>query len=641
MNMGRGGVMLKTNGSLPLNDPPRIRIGVEKLERSGAAVLVGKIVWSVRGEDSAYGVAFLEGDDESYEKLRQYREVSHSRELAEASGLRFVDLSPSMIEKRALTYITKDVGFSLNCIPLKLSGDRLMVAMAEPDDPRTIEKLRLLTQCKIVPVVATPSAIRNAFIHCWGVKYVPSKTDRLDGLSFGISTQKPDSRIVAVASDIPNLSGRCLAANFVAVLNRHEERAVLMDLDSGRREFSDGDGEVSVEEGKWMILALSLDKRPSCLDWAFRADETVLVVSPSHWDQGCLYLEAVFNRFLENQKQKARSSANDGIEPGVLEFLVVCAEISDMKQGFKTFNRIERRIHNELDMKEPGVDIRLLYLGGIVKDERNFGTAEKAGVPLAMLKPGSPASQCMTHIAQSLLSPTHARDPRIRLRGSFADKLSSLPGRCKNTLTEVSRSWVLLALILGFVSIALLPQSRSYFGSTIFKMLSIWSDRAVSTGEETLPAANSVYSLNRIFVQRSAIALAVENREPKEIRKRVSTRRGRVYCWVHVINGEGRELIVRWISNGKTLSETPLPIGSNDWRTWTYITPEPNMAGAVQVQILDEDGELLKTEAFEIIVEGEMQKGATRGGSLSRSEGPLLRHRPWQHRLEPSDSGRR
>jgi len=50
MNMGRGGVMLKTNGSLPLNDPPRIRIGVEKLERSGAAVLVGKIVWSVRAE---------------------------------------------------------------------------------------------------------------------------------------------------------------------------------------------------------------------------------------------------------------------------------------------------------------------------------------------------------------------------------------------------------------------------------------------------------------------------------------------------------------------------------------------------------------------------------------------------------------
>lgn len=101
-------------------------------------------------------------------------------------------------------------------------------------------------------------------------------------------------------------------------------------------------------------------------------------------------------------------------------------------------------------------------------------------------------------------------------------------------------------------------------------------------------------------VRRSAIALAVENREPKEICERVSVRQGRVYCWVHVINGEGTKITVRWVMNGKKLWETYLSVGSNNWRTWAYMSLRPGMMGPARAEILNQDGELLKRESFEI-----------------------------------------
>lgn len=89
--------------------------------------------------------------------------------------------------------------------------------------------------------------------------------------------------------------------------------------------------------------------------------------------------------------------------------------------------------------------------------------------------------------------------------------------------------------------------------------------QAVSISEDA-PARE-----NRVMIQRSAISLAVENREPKGVCKRVSIHDGRVYCWVHVINGKGRKIIVRWIAKGQKIWETHLPVGSNNWRTWAYL----------------------------------------------------------------------
>jgi hypothetical protein len=102
------------------------------------------------------------------------------------------------------------------------------------------------------------------------------------------------------------------------------------------------------------------------------------------------------------------------------------------------------------------------------------------------------------------------------------------------------------------------------------------------------------------LIRRSAIALGVENREPVSISQRVSVSQQRVYCWMHVIDGKGERVTVRWIGKGQRVAEAHLPVGSNSWRTWAYVSFKPGMIGPAQVEILGENGEILKTLSFEI-----------------------------------------
>jgi hypothetical protein len=417
--------MLKAERILPEDDFLSIRIGWGRDLQAEGIVLLGRTVWRAPDGDEChrYGVAFLRGQWDSHEKLRRFREMDQAKAMATTLRLMFVDLSPSMVERRALTYINRDLAFSLNCIPLKLRGERLMVAMAEPDDSRTLQKLQLFSQCNVVPVVATRSAIKNTLIQCWGTAYVSSGAERPGTFSLGATRQRRKPALLVFVSNTPNLSGKCLAANFAAVLNRDDKRAVLADLSSGSPVVEDDVPGGSAGNGEWLFLTVPMGTDRSCLDWAVRADEAVLVVSPSHWQQGCYYLEAVFDRFVEIQRRQWVSSQGARDQRQVLEFSVVCAHVSDMQQGFKIFNLMEKKVHDELDMREPRVDIRMFYIGGILEDEKNLRKAEKAGLPLTRVKPLSPASQCMNHIAQSLVKPTPQRDPRFRLNPSLVSRI--------------------------------------------------------------------------------------------------------------------------------------------------------------------------------------------------------------------------
>lgn len=101
-------------------------------------------------------------------------------------------------------------------------------------------------------------------------------------------------------------------------------------------------------------------------------------------------------------------------------------------------------------------------------------------------------------------------------------------------------------------------------------------------------------------IRRSAIALGVEKREPIGVTQRVSVSQQRVYCWMHVINGQGEKVTVRWMRKRNKITETHLPIGSNSWRTWSYHSLRPSMIGPARAEIRDENGEILETLPFEI-----------------------------------------
>ncbi len=426
LNMGQGGGMLETKEALAVGDQLWLKFREEEGDPSGI-VLWGRAVWAMPtcGGTGRYGVAFSEGQAQAYENLRRHAEVVHSKSVARDSGLDFVELRPSIVEKKALDYVDKDLAFSLNCVPIKLRGEKLMVALAEPKDSRSLDKLCLYSQCKVTPVVATSSAIRNTLIHCWGSQYVPSEGDQLSVLPFRELRRQKKPRIVALVSSTPGFSATILAKSLVAVLNGEERQAVFLDADLDKAVLS-GDLSTTTDGAcEWMILTLPSEASTSNLDRAIRADEAVLVVSPSHWQKGSFYIESLFDRFVDLQKNRKAALGDEITGHRVLELSVVCTSTSNIRQGFTVFKRIETRIHHELDMREPGFDIRLHYLGGILRDRRNIQRAEKLGRPLTTLKPHSPASRCITHMACSLQKPIHEREPRIHVHRPLLSRLFS------------------------------------------------------------------------------------------------------------------------------------------------------------------------------------------------------------------------
>jgi hypothetical protein len=184
----------------------------------------------------------------------------------------------------------------------------------------------------------------------------------------------------------------------------------------------------------------------------------------------------------------------------------------------------------------------------------------------------------------------------------------------ENFTVKTAKSRVLLGLLLGLAFIFVLSQVGRDFGSSIWRVSSGWltgeiqharqkesheKQEGIELGTTEDESSIASESTTPISVQRSAIALAVENREPKGLRDRISLSYGRVYCWIHVVNGNGSTITMRWTTKGKKC-DVSLPLGSDSWRTWAYITLRPGMVGPGRVEILDEDGQSLRTEYFEI-----------------------------------------
>lgn len=87
-------------------------------------------------------------------------------ELAAALGRQlevpFITLSHYEIDPGILDSIPADIVRKYQIIPVDKTGDTLTVALADPSNIVLIDELRLLTQCKIVPVISFESEIQDA-----------------------------------------------------------------------------------------------------------------------------------------------------------------------------------------------------------------------------------------------------------------------------------------------------------------------------------------------------------------------------------------------------------------------------------------------------------------------------------------------
>jgi type IV pilus assembly protein PilB len=95
-----------------------------------------------------------------------------TRIIAAGNKIEFVNLSPEMVDPMAAHMVTYDMVNRHNIIPVKKENDKLMVAMSEPLNLSVRDQIEMRTGYQVVPVAATPSAIRQAIHYHFSVKNV-------------------------------------------------------------------------------------------------------------------------------------------------------------------------------------------------------------------------------------------------------------------------------------------------------------------------------------------------------------------------------------------------------------------------------------------------------------------------------------
>ncbi|MCB0348597.1 MAG: Flp pilus assembly complex ATPase component TadA, partial [Bdellovibrionales bacterium] len=103
-------------------------------------------------------------------KLGYADEAQITTILAKQYNVPAIDLNTFTIDPNATKKVTKAICEKYVVIPISVSGNTLVVSMADPSNIFVKDDLTFLTKCKIQPVVSSETAIRAAIERCYDSK---------------------------------------------------------------------------------------------------------------------------------------------------------------------------------------------------------------------------------------------------------------------------------------------------------------------------------------------------------------------------------------------------------------------------------------------------------------------------------------
>jgi len=94
------------------------------------------------------------------------------RIVAVSNKIEFVNLSPDMVDSMAAHMVSYEMANQYNIIPTKKENNGLHVAMSTPLNMAVRDQIEIRTGCRVIPLAATPNAIRAAIKYHFSVKNV-------------------------------------------------------------------------------------------------------------------------------------------------------------------------------------------------------------------------------------------------------------------------------------------------------------------------------------------------------------------------------------------------------------------------------------------------------------------------------------
>ncbi len=94
-------------------------------------------------------------------------------------GIEFIDLTKANIPTNLATVVPKNLAKQYNVVPVKQQGDLLFLAMADPLNFRAIEEVKQASKKRVIPMIASSSAINRAIVMLYGNEGVSRAIDEM------------------------------------------------------------------------------------------------------------------------------------------------------------------------------------------------------------------------------------------------------------------------------------------------------------------------------------------------------------------------------------------------------------------------------------------------------------------------------
>jgi len=127
-------------------------------------------------------------------------ENNFAKITAAGSKLKFVNLSSDMVDPMVAHMITYEMANQNNIIPIKKSENKILVAMSEPSNIAVRDQIEIRTGCKVIPIVATPTAIAQAVRYHFNVRSVTRQAIASMRLKHGGAKARSDAKDIGIKS---------------------------------------------------------------------------------------------------------------------------------------------------------------------------------------------------------------------------------------------------------------------------------------------------------------------------------------------------------------------------------------------------------------------------------------------------------
>lgn len=87
---------------------------------------------------------------------------------AQEQGIGFADLDRTQIESSAINVVPERIAKNHNVVPVKKEGTNLWLAMANTNNIQAMDDVRMVSGCRVIPVMAVPGAIEDAIVKYYG-----------------------------------------------------------------------------------------------------------------------------------------------------------------------------------------------------------------------------------------------------------------------------------------------------------------------------------------------------------------------------------------------------------------------------------------------------------------------------------------